>query len=115
MRYLAPSLALAQPLAILGAPAMVQSIAEKTGINSALGITPKSEDFVKQLTISDMFEIQSSQLAQERGNADQKAFASTMIKDHEKTPAELKSMVSASELKAALPTALDRAQTVGKY
>lgn len=103
MKYLAPCLA----LMLLGAPAMAQSIGEKTGINSTLGITPKTEDFVKQAAISDMFEIQSSQLAQERGNADQKAFAATMIKDHEKTSAELKSMVSTSESKAALPTALD--------
>ncbi len=63
---------------------MAQSVGEKTGINSTLGIAPKSEDFVKQAAISDMFEIQSSQLAQERGNADPKAFAATMIKDHEK-------------------------------
>ena len=105
MKYLAPCLA----LMLLGTPAMAQSVGEKTGINSALGITPKSEDFVKQAAISDMFEIQSSQIARERGNADQKAFAATMIKDHEKTSAELKSMVSASELKTALPTALDSA------
>jgi putative membrane protein len=103
MKYLASCLA----LVLLGTPAMAQSVGEKTGINSTLGITPKSADFVKQAAISDMFEIQSSQLAQERGNADQKAFAATMIKDHEKTSADLKSMVSTSELKAALPTALD--------
>jgi putative membrane protein len=103
MNYLAPCLA----LVLLGTPAMAQSVGEKTGINSTLGITPKSEDFVKQAAISDLFEIQSSQIAQERGNADQKAFAATMIKDHEKTSADLKSMVSTSELKAAMPTALD--------
>ena len=88
---------------------MAQSVGEKTGINSTLGIAPKSEDFVKQAAISDMFEMQSSQLAQERGSADQKAFAATMIKDHEKTSAELKSLVSAGELKAALPTSMDSA------
>jgi predicted outer membrane protein len=32
-----------------------------------------------------MFEIQPSKLAQERGNAAEKSFAATMIKDHEKT------------------------------
>jgi putative membrane protein len=74
MNYLAPCLA----LVLLGTPAMAQSVGEKTGINSTLGITPKSEDFVKQAAISDLFEIQSSQIAQERGNADQKAFAATM-------------------------------------
>jgi putative membrane protein len=54
-----------------------------------------------------MFEIQSSQLAQERGNAAEKSFADTMIKDHEKTTSDLKSMVSGGELKMALPTELD--------
>jgi putative membrane protein len=71
MKYLAPCLA----VILLGTPAAAQSVGEKTGINSTLGIAPKTEDFVKQVAISDMFEIQSSQLAQERGNADQKAFA----------------------------------------
>ena len=66
MKYLATSLA----LVLLATPAMAQSIGEKTGINSTLGISPATEDFVKQAAISDMFEIQSSKLAQERGNAD---------------------------------------------
>ena len=103
MKYLAPCLV----LTLLGAPAMAQSIGEKTGINSTLGISPATEDFVKQAAVSDMFEIQSSQLAQERGNAAEKSFAATMIRDHEKTTSDLKSMVSGGELKMALPTELD--------
>lgn len=54
-----------------------------------------------------MFEIQSSKLAQERGNAAEKSFAATMIKDHEKMTSDLKSMASGGELKATLPTELD--------
>ena len=103
MKYLAPCLA----LVLLATPAIAQSVGEKTGINSTLGISPATEDFVKQAAISDMFEIQSSQLAQERGNAAEKSFAATMIKDHEKTTSDLKSMVSGGELKATLPTELD--------
>ena len=103
MKYLVPCLA----LALLATPAMAQSLGEKTGINSTLGITPATEDFVKQVAISDMFEIQSSELAQERGDAADKSFAATMIKDHQKTTSELKSMASSGELKATLPTELD--------
>ena len=103
MKYLVPCLA----LALLATPAMAQSIGEKTGINSTLGIAPKTEDFVKQVAISDMFEIQSSQLAQEHGDAADKSFAATMIKDHEKTTSELKSMVTEGDLKMTLPTELD--------
>jgi putative membrane protein len=103
MKYLAPSVA----LVLLATPVLAQSVGEKTGVNSVLGITPATADFVKEAAISDMFEIQSSRLAQERGNASEKPFAATMIKDHQKTSDELKAMTSGDDLKAELPTALD--------
>src|SRR5947207_6649929 len=103
MRYLASGLA----LVLLAAPAMAQSVGEKTGVNSALGVAPTTADFVKEAAISDMFEIQSSQLSQERGNASEKPFAATMIKDHQKTSEDIKTMVSSGDVKAELPTALD--------
>jgi putative membrane protein len=103
MKYLAAGLA----LILLATPALAQSIGEKTGVNSTLGISPTTADFVKEAAISDMFEIQSSQLAQERGNASEKLFAQTMIKDHQKTSDDLKAIVSSGDMKAELPTALD--------
>jgi putative membrane protein len=103
MKYLVPCLA----LVLLATPALGQSVGEKTGINSTLGISPATEDFAKQAAISDMFEIQSSKLVEERGNAAEKSFAANMIKDHEKTTSDLKSMVSGGELKVTLPTELD--------
>jgi putative membrane protein len=103
MKYLASAVA----LVLLAAPALAQSVGEKTGVNSALGVSPTTTDFVKEAATSDMFEIQSSQLAQERGNASQKTFAAIMIKDHTKTTEDLKSMVSRGDVKADLPTALD--------
>jgi putative membrane protein len=103
MKFLARSLA----LVLLATPALAQSVGEKTGVNSALGITPATADFVKEAATSDMFEIQSSQLAQERGNASERPFAATMITDHQKTSDDLKSMVANGDVKADLPTALD--------
>ncbi len=103
MKYLASGLA----LVLLATPTLAQSVGEKSGVNSALGITPTTVDFVKEAAVSDMFEIQSSQLAQERGNTSEKPFAATMIKDHQKTSEELKAMVAGGDLKAELPTALD--------
>ena len=47
MKYLAPCLA----LALLATPAMAQSVGEKTGINATLGISPATEDFVKQASV----------------------------------------------------------------
>jgi predicted outer membrane protein len=94
-------------LVLLATPAFAQSIGEKTGVNSTLGITPTTANFVKEAATSHMFEIQSSQLAQERGNATEKAFAATMVKDHTKTSDDLKSMISSGDVKAELPSGLD--------
>jgi putative membrane protein len=44
-----------------------QSAGEKTGVNSTLGITPKTADFIKEAATSDMLEIDSSKLAQQKG------------------------------------------------
>ena len=103
MKYLASGLA----LVLLATPALAQSVGEKTGVNSALGVAPTTVDFVKEAAISDMFEIQSSQLAQERGNAAEKPFAAMMIKDHQKSSEDIKAMISSGDVKAELPTALD--------
>jgi putative membrane protein len=103
MKYLASAVA----LVLLATPALAQSAGESTGVNSALGITPTTTDFVKEAATSDMFEIRSSQLAQERGSGPEKTFAATMIKDHTKTSEDLKSMVSSGDVKADLPAALD--------
>jgi putative membrane protein len=64
-----------------------------------------TQEFVTKVAVSDMFEIQSSKVASQKGNANVKAFAERMIKDHTKTSEELKGMVG--KAKAKLPTALD--------
>src|SRR3954470_13086563 len=99
-------LAVAVAVALTSPAALAQSVGEKTGVNSALGIAPKTEDFVKEAAMSDMLEIEAAKIAQQKGNADEKKFAEQMITDHTKTSSELKSMAGA-DLKAAIPTALD--------
>jgi putative membrane protein len=94
---------------LLAGPALAQSVGEKTGVNSTLGISPSTADFVKEVAISDMFELQSNKLGAERGNAAEKTFAAMMIKDHTKTSDELKAIVKSGDVKAELPTALDSA------
>ena len=91
----------------LSTAALAQSAGEKTGVNSALGIAPKTEDFIKEAAMSDMLEIEAAKIAQQKGNPTEKTFAGQMITDHTKTSSELKGMVSGD--KAALPTALDDA------
>jgi putative membrane protein len=92
---------------LFATPVLAQSVGEKTGINSTLGLSPTTEDFVKQAAISDMFEISSNKLAQEKGNAAEKSFATMMVTDHTKTTSELKGLVSNGKVKAELPTAID--------
>jgi putative membrane protein len=99
-------LAIAVAVTLTSSAALAQSAGEKTGVNSALGIAPKTEDFVKEAAMSDMLEIEAAKVAQQKGNADEKKFAEHMITDHTKTSSELKSMVG-GELTAAIPTALD--------
>lgn len=94
-------------LLLLAGPALAQSVGEKTGVNSALGISPTTADFVKEVAISDMFELESNTLAQDKGNALEKKFAAQMVTDHTRTSTELKGLVSSGKVKAELPVALD--------
>jgi putative membrane protein len=105
MNKLATSVALA---AIMIAPAVLaQSVGERTGINSALGITPSTQDFVKEAATSDMLEIAAAKVAQDKGNAKEKKFAEQMITDHTKTSSDLKGMVGSGDVKADIPANLD--------
>jgi len=92
---------------LLAGPAVAQSVGEKTGINSALGVAPTTNDFVKELAISDMFEIESNKVAEQKGNAQEKAFAQQMVTDHTKTSNDLKELVTSGKVKAESPTAID--------
>lgn len=103
MRNLA---AIALCLALTG-PALSQSLGEKSGANALLGISPSTADFVTQAAISDMFEIQSSQIALEQSDEPTKAYAKQMIADHEKTSGELKVLVQGGKVQAQIPTGLD--------
>ncbi|HJE24331.1 MAG TPA: DUF4142 domain-containing protein [Methylorubrum populi] len=96
-------------LGAAGMPAHAESVGEKTGVNSLIGVAPSSQDFVTQAAISDMFEMQSSQLALTKADDKTKAYAQKMIDDHKKVSDELKSVVQTGDMKLNLPTALDSA------
>lgn len=98
-------------LAVLAAaPAFSQSAAEKTGVNSLVGVAPKTRDFIKEAATSDRFEIVAGQLALKRGDDATKTFAQQMVTDHQKTTGELKELVSSGKVKAALPNAMTPSQ-----
>ena len=85
-------------------PAFAQSAGEKTGVNSALGIAPKTEDFIKEAAMSDMLEIEAAKVAQQKGDADDKKFADMMITDHTKASENLQRIASAKNI--TLPATL---------
>ena len=92
---------------LIAGPALAQSVGEKTGLNSALGISPTTADFIVEAANSDMLEIAAAKLALEMGNAEEKKFAEQMMADHGKTSSDLKALVSSGAIKADIPTALD--------
>jgi len=101
---------LASTALLVATAAFAQSVPEKTGVNSALGVAPKTQDFVTIAAQSDMLEIESSRLAlQKADNNKTKQFAEKMIKDHTETSAELKSLVSSGKVQADAPSSLDKA------
>jgi putative membrane protein len=93
---------------VLAGPALAQSVGEKTGVNSALGIIPHTTDFVGEAAQSDMFEIQSSQLAAGKTQGPVQTFASQIVTDHTKTTDELKGL--AQTAKVQLPTSMSSSQ-----
>jgi putative membrane protein len=95
--------------ALASTAAAAETMTEKTGINSALGVAPKTDDFVTEAAVSDMTEIAAAKIALEKGDAEEKQFADQMVKDHTQTSTELKALVSGGEVHATLPTALDSA------
>jgi putative membrane protein len=88
------AIVLAAACALVAWPAMAQSVS--------------TDEFVKKVAISDMFEVQSSQMALDKNpDKDTKPFAQKMVKDHTKTSKELKGLVDGGKVRATLPTALD--------
>lgn len=94
-------------LALASTAASAQSTMEKTGVNSALGVAPKTQDFVTEAAVSDMMEIAAAKIALQKGDADEKQFADQMVKDHTQTSTELKALVSSGDVQATLPTSPD--------
>jgi putative membrane protein len=83
-----------------------QSFSERMGINSFLGISPSAQDFVSQVTLNEMFELELARLANERGGEKIKAFADQILKDHKETSAHMRALVQGGRVKVSLPTAV---------
>jgi len=100
-----PACSESQPPSTVGRSEAPQSQAPTTvGAASAISMA----NFVKTVAISDMFEIESSQLAlSKQPDDDTQPFAQKMVQDHQMTSHELKALVDSGKVKATVPTMLD--------
>lgn len=71
--------------------AMNDMAAENVMMNGSAAAPANGQDYAAMAAASDMFEIESSKLAQEKAqNADVKAFAQMLVTEHQKSTADLK-------------------------
>jgi putative membrane protein len=101
---------LAAAAILLATPAFAQSLGEKTGANSAIGVSPKTSDFVTEAATTDMLEIAEGKVAQQQGTDAVKPFADKMITDHTETTNAMKALVSDGKVKAQLPADMTSSQ-----
>ena len=55
-------------LALASTAAAAETVAEKIGANSALGVAPKTQDFITKAAVSDMIEIAAAKIALQKGD-----------------------------------------------
>lgn len=87
---------------LLSTAALAQTQGQQVGPISSV-----TDDFVRTVAISDLYEINAARLALAHGSDAEKAFANSMLEDHGKTSSELKRMVANEALKIDVPSQLD--------
>jgi putative membrane protein len=69
---------------------------------------PSTPDFVQQVAMSDLYEVEAGKIAAAKGQSDAaKQFGQHMVEAHAQTTAELKGVVEAEKIDVTLPMALD--------
>lgn len=110
---------------LLATPALAQTdttttttTATQPTANSEAAIQQMSQvttakDFVTFAAMSDMFEIQTGQMAEtQAGSKDVSAFGKQLVKDHSKSSKQLMKLAKAAKLDVAPPTQLDQRHQV---
>ncbi len=85
-----------------------QSLSERWGLNSLLGISPSTQDFVNQVALNEMLELELSRLADQLAGQKIRNFAATMLEDHKQTSSQMKALVRGGSVKVSFPAVLDR-------
>ena len=86
--------------------ANAQSFFERVGFNSFFGISPSTQDFVTQIVHAEVFQIEISKLAHQRGRGATRQFADKMLEEHRVTSSQLKALVDSGSVRVTLPATL---------
>lgn len=106
----------AAALFLLSAPAFAQDTATTDNSKAAIEAMSQvktAQEFVANAAMSDMFEIQTGQMAEHQaGTKAVKKFGQTLVKDHSASSRELMKLAKAAGVKAEPPAALDQRHQV---
>lgn len=94
---------------ILGCALLSTTVMAQTQSQHSGPISSATDAFVRQVAISDLFEIDAARLALAHGSDAEKSFANQMLEDHGKTSSDLKRMVANQSLDIKMPSQLDDA------
>ena len=93
---------------LLTSSALAQPADKAAGVNPAVSVVAKTQDFVTLAVQGDVLEVDSSKLALTKSDSDKiKQFAEMMIKDHTESSAELRRVLVAGRVAATPPSTLD--------
>jgi putative membrane protein len=107
-------MAAAAALFIFTTPGFAQETTDnaKASIEAMSKVTT-AQEFVTHAAMSDMFEIQTGQMAQEQGGSDAaKQFGQMLVQDHSNASKELMNLAKAAGIDAQPPSALDQRHQV---
>ena len=109
-------MAAAAALFIFASPGLAQDQTATDNSRAAIEAMSKvtaAHDFIKHAAMSDMFEIQTGQMAQEQGGSDQaKQLGQMLVQDHSNSSKELTDLARAAGIDAQPPSALDERHQV---
>lgn len=103
----------ATALLLLAAPVSAQDTDNSKAAIEAMSKVTNAKDFVAHAAMSDMFEIQTGQMAQDQGGSDAvKQFGQMLVTDHGSSSRELMDVAKAAGVDTAPPSALDQRHQV---
>jgi len=105
--------ALAAACAFVGAPSFAQSPAtpqskspSQTAAVASAYEKISAADFVNNIVMRNMFDVQAARLAEQKGDQSHKTFAQREISNHTKMTDDLKAMAKSKKINASIPTGL---------